>query len=523
MRPATRTTRGFRFATPTPLPPELASESVARLAWMGLVYAASFAVFYLLNMWAGRPPDGLLGFYTAITGLAMAAGIGTWFVARSGRLQASVKLDIGLLFQVFGGLLISLSETAAPFPADTLIRYNSMTSIWVVFFALVVPASFGKTVLATLATASMGPFGLVLNILWHGNPAPPTVQWLLFYASAFLMAVWTVLLARYIYRLGQQAHRARVLGSYELLDLIGRGGMGEVWKARHRLLIRDSAVKLIRPEALCCTSGEEVLAARRRFEREARATAALHSPHTVAVHDYGVAEDGAFYYVMELLEGMDLDQFVTQHGPQSAARTVHIVRQICESLAEAHAMGLTHRDIKPRNVFLCRLGMSYDFVKVLDFGLVKVKRDGETQVTRDGGTTGTPAFMAPELAMGDQEVDSRTDLYAVGCVAYWLLTGELVFKAGSALAMALEHVQTAPVAPSTRTEIEVPAELDAVVLACLAKKKGERPESARELIRMLDAVPVRETWGNEDAEHWWTTHIPTRLEPVSYESSAGTM
>jgi serine/threonine-protein kinase len=509
----------------TGLPPELAAASVERLAWVALSFGATFAIFYLLHSWLG-PEIGVAErrYYSTLTLVAVGAGLVVWWVARSKRLDNATVLDIGLVFQVLGGLLISLSETAAPFPAEASLRYNSMTAIWVVFFVLVVPSSLGKMVLASLATAMMGPLGLGANIILRGNPVPGLGHWMMVYAATFVMAAWSILLARYMHRLGQQAQRAKAMGSYELVELIGRGGMGEVWRARHRMLARESALKLIRPEALCCRTEVEMESARRRFEREARATAALHSPHTVAVHDYGVAEDGSFYYVMELLRGMDLDELVTRHGPVSAARTVYILRQVCESLAEAHLAGLTHRDIKPRNIFLCQLGLSYDFVKVLDFGLVKARAGGETQLTQEGSTTGTPAFMAPEMALGHHEVDARTDLYAVGCVAYWLLTGQLVFQASTALAMALAHVQTAPVAPSERTEIEVPAELDALILRCLAKEPAARPQSARELMKLLDAIPLKKQWTVEDAEEWWTTHLPPETAVIgsSMEGTAQT-
>jgi serine/threonine-protein kinase len=304
--------------------------------------------------------------------------------------------------------------------------------------------------------------------------------------------------------------KAREMGSYELVELIGRGGMGEVWKAKHRMLARKAAIKLIRAEALCCTSEQEIAAARRRFEREAQATAALHSPNTVALYDYGVTDDGIFYYVMELLDGSDLETFVERFGPQPAPRVIYLLRQICASLAEAHSCGLTHRDIKPKNIHLCRLGLSFDFVKVLDFGLVKSREStgDQTRLTREGVTTGTPAFMSPEMALGKGNVDARTDIYALGCVAYWLLTGKLVFEASTALAMALEHIRTEPIPPSERTEIEIPDQLERIVLDCLRKDPAQRPQTARELGRMLAACSGANAWDNDRAEEWWRMHLP---------------
>ena len=285
--------------------------------------------------------------------------------------------------------------------------------------------------------------------------------------------------------------------------------MGEVWRARHRLLARDSAIKLIRPGVLLGVAGKDAALIRRRFEQEARVTAALRSPHTVELYDFGVSQDGGFYYVMELLDGIDLETLVKQFGPQPPARVVEILRQVCQSLAEAHRAGLVHRDIKPTNIFVCRLGIRYDFAKVLDFGLVKTTpTEGETRMTREGVTTGTPAYMAPEVAMSSDKIDGRADLYGLGCVAYWLLTGSLLFDKRSAVAMVMAHMQEAPVPPSQKTELPIPASLDRVVMACLAKKPEDRPSTAEALARMLEECKDVGAWTQDDAEKWWLTNQP---------------
>ena len=240
--------------------------------------------------------------------------------------------------------------------------------------------------------------------------------------------LWSVLgttlatiVSRVIYGLRQQVAEANELGQYILEEPIGGGGMGEVWRARHRLLIRPAAIKLIRPQALGALGGDSELLMR-RFEREARATAALKSPHTVQLYDFGATEDGRLYYVMELLDGLDLDTLVRQYGPLPAERIVHILRQVCSSLQDAHGNGLVHRDIKPANVVVSRVGTTFDFVKVLDFGLVKLdtarraEDDAVAKLSTDGTTSGTPAFMAPEVVLGDAVTDHRVDLYALGCV-----------------------------------------------------------------------------------------------------------
>jgi serine/threonine-protein kinase len=228
----------------------------------------------------------------------------------------------------------------------------------------------------------------------------------------------------------------------------------------------------------------------------------------VELYDFGVTEDGVFYYVMELLDGIDLATLVKIYGPQPPARVVHILCQVCRSLGDAHRHQMIHRDIKPTNIFLCRMGNEYDFAKVLDFGLVKAPDTRDGQITRDGGTTGTPAYMAPELALGREQIDGRCDLYGLGCVAYFLLTGGLVFEESSAMAMILAHVQKVPVRPSERSGLTVPDSLQAVVMMCLEKEPAQRPDSAESLARALAGCEGVAAWTPEDAENWWLKNIP---------------
>ena len=314
--------------------------------------------------------------------------------------------------------------------------------------------------------------------------------------------------------LRRSSETVREMGGYKLIERLGVGGMGEVWRAEHRQLRRPAAAKLIRPE-ICGETDVQAGTLRRRFEREARVTAALRSPHTVEVYDFGTAPDGSFYYVMELLDGFDLETLVMRFGPQSPERVVQFLLQICDSLGEAHANGLIHRDVKPKNIFVSRLGLNYDFVKVLDFGLVKntASQDSlQTQLTIDGTTTGTPAYMSPEMAVGS-ELDARTDIYSLGCVAYWLLTGELVFDGKNPLEVLLSHIQDVPVPPSQRTELDIPPELERIILACLEKDPARRPQTAQELERMLAACPLPAAWNPQRAEAWWSKHLPNLAAP----------
>jgi serine/threonine-protein kinase len=252
---------------------------------------------------------------------------------------------------------------------------------------------------------------------------------------------------------------------------------------------------------------------RTRFEREAQVIARLRSPHTVELFDFGVAADGAFFYAMELLEGLDADSLVRRFGPTPPERAIHVLRQMCHSLSEAQSCGLVHRDIKPANIFLCRYGEEYDFVKVLDFGIVGTVRgaedDGSAVLTRENVLHGTPAFMAPEQALGT-EVDGRADIYATGCVAYWLLTGQNVFTAETAMGLVLQHAHAQPAPPSARIEQPIPAALDDLVLCCLAKEPAQRPQSARELSDRLAEVKGAGVWTQERAGEWWAAHQELR-------------
>ena len=289
------------------------------------------------------------------------------------------------------------------------------------------------------------------------------------------------------------------IGSYRLVEKLGAGGMGEVWLAKHQMLARPAAVKLIRQEGQLRNDGMLL----QRFRREAEATAGLRSPNTVELYDFGVSDSGEFYYVMECLDGIDLDRMVRQYGIVPPERAVHLLKQVCRSLAEAHDAKLIHRDIKPANLFSCRLGAEFDFVKVLDFGMVKAQQGDESlQLTAADSFSGTPATMAPEIAVGG-DADGRVDLYSLGCVAFWLLTGSDVFQAENSTQMIVKHVREQPVAPSELSEEVVPEALDEIVLRCLQKKPDDRPGDARELWEALDGLTFPKPWTNERAREWW--------------------
>jgi DNA-binding NtrC family response regulator len=296
------------------------------------------------------------------------------------------------------------------------------------------------------------------------------------------------------------------IGNYRLIEKLGEGGMGEVWRATHELLRRPAAVKLISRQHI--TEREQRAAAIKRFEREAYSTASLCSPNTVQLYDYGISDSGDMYYVMELLSGLDLDSLVKRFGPMPPERAVWFLRQACRSLSEAHEAQLVHRDIKPANLFSCVLGPEYDFLKVLDFGVVKSSSGPEDVNLTGVQVIGSPAFMPPELVMGSEEVDGRADLYGLGCVAYWLITGQTVFQADTPTAMCVQHATAEPRPVSVMSDTPVPPALEDLLLECLQKEAAARPADALDLWRRLGEVELTEAWTRARAEDWWRLQLP---------------
>ena len=479
---------------------------LAAVLWLLATTADKIALFvmsYGERIWRHEPMTDVIAL------VSIAASLGLFFYIRKGDRDPQFILDLGLVYMVFTGaalgLLMHWSHVPKDWPATPMISWIGAV---VLMSAAIVPNSPMKTLVASLIAVSMNPLGMLIARARGSWDFGSASNVLIMHYPDYLLVGVAVVISRVMTKLGQQVTKAREMGSYRLVSLLGKGGMGEVWRARHHMLARDAAIKLIQPDMMNGKSGSNSVTIRRRFEQEARTTASLRSPHTVELYDFGVTKDGVFYYVMELLDGIDLETLVKKFGPQPPARVANILRQVCRSLADAHGHGMIHRDIKPTNIFLCRMGNEYDFAKVLDFGLVKVLDEQETQITLDGATTGTPAFMAPEMAMGNSPVDGRTDLYGLGCVAYWLTTGSLVFEEKGATAMLLAHLQKTPVAPSQRTQTAVPATLERAIMMCLAKDPAQRPASADALVRMLESSDGAGSWTSEDAERWWRTHMP---------------
>ncbi|MDB5387110.1 MAG: serine/threonine kinase, partial [Planctomycetaceae bacterium] len=327
--------------------------------------------------------------------------------------------------------------------------------------------------------------------------------WALFVLLAISSAaifIFTVMLSKLRREAQRASINARQLGQYTLENKLGAGAMGVVYKGHHAMLRRPTAIKLLDVDKVNDASIQ-------RFEREVQITCQLNHPNTVAIYDYGRTPEGVFYYAMEYLDGINLESLVERYGPQPEGRVVRILLQLCGSLFEAHSQGLVHRDIKPANLMLNRRGCEADILKVLDFGLVKAADEKkQASLTTAGAITGTPLYMAPEAIQAPNSVDGRSDLYAVGAVGYFLLTGETVFTAKGIVELCTQHIDETPIPPSQRLGKPVSVELENALLGCLEKMRTKRPATARDLAQMLLRCPTAQQWTMEDADAWWGRH-----------------
>jgi tRNA A-37 threonylcarbamoyl transferase component Bud32 len=347
--------------------------------------------------------------------------------------------------------------------------------------------------------------GLITEIDHAEAYRPLTIlQWAFFSIFGLLalssaaIFVFTLVVARLQREAQKAAIEARHLGQYRLEERIGAGAMGVVYKGHHAMLRRPTAIKMLDVDKVNEASIE-------RFEREVQITCKLNNPNTVAIYDYGRTPEGVFYYAMEYLDGVDLQSLVERYGPQPEGRIIRILKQICGSLYEAHSLGLVHRDIKPANIMLNRRGGEPDVIKVLDFGLVKAI-DEAKQSQQSGGLSGTPLYMSPEAIQSPDLVDGRSDLYAVGAVGYFLLTGQPVFNATSLVDLCQQHLTTVPMSPAQRLGRTVSPELESALLACLEKTRARRPQTARDLAALLDRAPTAGSWSLDEADAWWGRH-----------------
>ena len=495
------------------LPPDLLAVASRRLGILALVTVAicliNVVVAHLLAPvmsvpWAwGGPGDVILGVVVALS-------LGLYAYTRRTQAEPQRVIDVGLTYEV---VICGAAAVLGHYFYDTY-RANGVGPqlTWIcpflVFFPAIVPTRPGRALVAALLGASMDPIAMAVSMAAGNFTAPPAfIFWMHF--PNYICAGLGVLVSHIITSLGREVRDARDLGSYRLGELIGRGGMGEVYVAHHRMLVRPAAIKLIRPEKLRWADERKAQLAIERFRREAQAAATLRSPHTIELYDFGSTDDGTFFFVMELLEGVDLETFVERFGPMPPARAAHVLGQACESLAEAHARGLVHRDVKPANLHLCRMGLRHDFVKVLDFGLVKAQHPsqlGGVLQTASDIVPGTPAFMPPEAALG-QPLDGRADVYGLACVGYWLLAGRLVFEGQTPYQVLAQHIEAVPEPPSRWSEAPIPAAMDKLILDCLSKSPEDRPEAAV-LAGRFAAYALENPWSEEQASHWWQAHLP---------------
>jgi serine/threonine-protein kinase len=514
--PAPASTPAFRISrghTRT-LPADLLRDASRRLGIIAVLAAVLWAVGTVLYHIALRAmsPAGDTRWLAPLASDAfvvpgvIASALLFVYTRRSGR-DPRVIVDLGLGYMVFTAFLLGMTLHWDHVPYDTPIAPQvSWIGAITLAFAAIIPSTPLKTLIAVLIAVSMNPIGMLIARARGAWDFGPATNALLMHYPDYLLAGVAVVISHVHTTLGQQVAKAREMGSYQIGELLGQGGMGEVYRATHRLLARPAAIKLIRPEVIASSSETSELAIK-RFQREADVAARLRSPHTVELYDFGVTDDDRLYFVMELLDGMTLETLVRTTGPVPAARAVHILCQVCDSLDEAHAYGLVHRDIKPANLHIGRVGLREDFIKVLDFGLVKaVDRpdDGQSMATQANLTPGTPAYMSPELLSG-AAIDGRADIYALGCVAYFLMSGSLVFEADSVMQMLVKHLSAAPIPLSQRTELPIAPALEQIVMACLAKDPADRPQSAEALSRLLAAVQI-EPWSEASAAAWWKLH-----------------
>ena len=511
------------------LPTDIISEQARRVQLLAGVSAFMWAFgatmdYALLPQVIGKAAPPLVGLVVELT--VMVLHLTVLGLVRYASWSAYKCVDAGLWIMMVNAFGTAALETWIAGPQLAVIGMPSWTTVNILATAMILPNSPRKTLIVSSAAAALWPIGIGMAHL-RGFEVPTLGQTLLLSIPNFLWAGVATLPAAMFQRMGRQIREARELGSYELVEQLGAGGMGSVWRARHRLLAREAAIKLVRQEALGETEST-ALAQRRRFEREAQATALLQSQHSIRLFDFGAADDGSFYYVMELLYGRDLESLVKEFGPLPHERVMYVLGQVCHSLAEAHARGMVHRDIKPANIFLCRMGLEFDFVKVLDFGLVQTRRvDTANAVTETSITgeklIGTPAYMAPEIILGRDDVDRRADVYAVGCVAFYLLTGTRVFQDGNQMQVLVDHVHTEPVPPSSRLGAPLPREVDTIVLDCLRKDPNARPKDAGELLDRIAAYNLAGRWSNSQARAWWQARLPalSGVRPVNFSTDFG--
>jgi serine/threonine-protein kinase len=496
----------MRGAANRQLSGNLLEAAVVRLGNIGLVGAGAFASYLIWLFLLGSEQLGAVaGTALSVALVGALLSLALFGVSKLRKIPAANVADLGNVYLFIICLSLGILRHSQASTHGELMRQVSPVVIPLLAFGALIPTVPSKALLLMLLAAAMDPLGLLMMRAHTHYTAREIVVVL---SSPLLAALIAQQISKVVHHLAEGIVKAREVGSYKLVERLGVGGMAEVWRANHRMLRRPAAVKLIRPKVLVDHGPVDSERLLRLFTREVRTTASLRSPHTIQVYDFGITREGAFYYVMELLDGIDLMTLVERFGPQPGERVASLMKQVCHSLREAHARNFVHRDIKPANVLTCSLGGEFDFVKVLDFGLVLDRHLTSEELEDEKQFVGTPAVMAPEMLRFQAPVDARADLYALGCVGYWLLTGKRVFEAQTRADMLVMHAHQKPLLPSKRIDRAIHPGLEALIMQCLEKNPNKRPQTARELSDALTALVFEHPWTDERAELWWKQHRP---------------
>lgn len=481
-----------------------------RLRVVATIFCGAFLAFFVLAFAIGDASDrgSLLALHIAVTLVlgGMAIVLSRFKNLSMARLRLAELVVFGcpaLLFVAFSQYRLDYSANLAE--GAHLVGVATPWILLIFTYALFIPNTWGRA-LAVIGTMGMAPLAV---IAYQWGVCKGFQQCILseshgtYFSEHLLVMILAVVTAtvgvQMINELRRQYFAARQLGQYRLKQRIGSGGMGEVYLAEHEMLKRPCAIKLIRPEK---AGDPKVLA---RFEREVRSTAKLSHWNSIDIFDYGNTADGVFYYVMEYLPGHNVGELVELAGPLEPGRVIYLMQQVCSAIAEAHGIGLVHRDIKPANIFCAYRGGEYDVAKLLDFGLAKpmIAIGPDSQLTQEGSITGSPLFMSPEQATGERDADVRSDIYSLGAVMYYLLTGRPPFDYQQPMKVIVAHVSEEPPLPRVLVPA-IPSTLERIVMRCLAKEPEERFQDALELRRELEAVVVESSWNSQRAAEWWT-------------------
>jgi eukaryotic-like serine/threonine-protein kinase len=494
----------------------------SRLKAAALFLAVAYGIFFVSGLLDAR---GLIARASLFLGVRLALCVGLAALLAS-PIDLSLPKIRMLEYGFFGALTLMMMVAqyvvgsslidAGDFPHLVAAEKNGILNFLVVMVLYGVFIPNKPTVTARIVlTMALGPLIVLVLLQLKAEQAATMIDQLaeseLTIANSLFILVGAALAIYTSYVLNglrRDLREARRLGHYQLGEKLGEGGMGEVYLAEHRLLKRPCALKLIKADV---NTNPIALA---RFEREVQSAAMLSHPNTIEIFDYGHSDDGTFYYVMEFLAGMSLSDLVRHYGPLSPGRAVYLLRQVCGALAEAHRLRLVHRDLKPANLFVAIKGGKCDVAKVLDFGLVKVTAPEATQLTADYTVSGTPQYMSPEQATGATEIDGRADIYALGAILYFMLTGRPPFEGATPSELMIAHARD-PVVPPSKFRPDIPGDLEAVALRCLAKKPADRYPGARELAFALAACACAAEWDEIKAEEWWAERAVSELESQS--------